>query len=96
MTTIRFGTNPLATQRRISSRVYLAVAMVEQGYGRKIALIVTRRLVEFPMRGGGQSQFRKDLGICYPLAGQPAPTLAGWTANPKSWSTATAGVVEEW
>lgn len=65
----------------ISSGVDLALAMVEQDYGRELALMVARRLVVFLKRAGGQSQFSMPLEA--QLAEGPLATLAGWvTGNP--------------
>jgi transcriptional regulator GlxA family with amidase domain len=64
----------------ISSGVDLALAMVEQDYGRELALMVARRLVVvFLKRAGGQSQFSMPLEA--QLAEGPLAALAGWVAD---------------
>ena len=65
----------------ISSGVDLALAMVEQDFGRDLALAVARRLVVFLKRAGGQSQFSMPLEA--QLADGPLAALPGWvTDNP--------------
>jgi transcriptional regulator GlxA family with amidase domain len=65
----------------ISSGVDLALALVEQDYGRELALMVARRLVVFLQRSGGQSQFSMPLAA--QLAEGPLAALPGWvTDNP--------------
>jgi len=65
----------------ISSGVDLALAMVEEDYGRELALLVARRLVVFLKRAGGQSQFSMPLEA--QLAEGPLAALAEWvTDNP--------------
>lgn len=48
---------PLYTAAGVSSGMDMALAMVEEDYGRQIALIVARYMVMFLKRPGGQSQF---------------------------------------
>lgn len=45
----------------IASGIDLALAMVEQDFGRELALLVSRRLVVYLKRSGGQSQFSLPL-----------------------------------
>jgi transcriptional regulator GlxA family with amidase domain len=63
----------------ISSGVDLALAMVEQDFGRELALMVARRLVVFLQRSGGQSQFSMPLEA--QLAEGPLAAVAGWVAD---------------
>jgi len=59
----------------------LALAMVEQDYGRELALMVARQLVVFLKRPGGQSQFSVPLQA--QSAEGPLAELVGWlTENP--------------
>lgn len=50
------------TSAGITAGMDLALALVEEDYGRKIALAVAQRLVMFLKRPGGQSQFSAQLG----------------------------------
>jgi transcriptional regulator GlxA family with amidase domain len=63
----------------ISSGVDLALAMVEQDYGRQFALMVARRLVVFLQRSGGQSQFSMPLEA--QLAEGPLAAVGGWVTD---------------
>jgi transcriptional regulator GlxA family with amidase domain len=63
----------------ISSGVDLALAMVEQDYGRELALMVARRLVVFLKRAGGQSQFSVPLQA--QVADGPFAALGAWVTN---------------
>jgi transcriptional regulator GlxA family with amidase domain len=49
------------TSAGITSGMDLALAMVEEDWGRELALLVSRRLVVFLKRSGGQSQFSVPL-----------------------------------
>jgi transcriptional regulator GlxA family with amidase domain len=51
----------LSTAAGVSSGMDLALAMVEEDYGRQVALIVARYMVMFLKRPGGQSQFSSFL-----------------------------------
>ena len=51
----------LSTAAGVTSGIDLALAMVEEDYGRDIALIVARYMVVFLKRPGGQSQFSAHL-----------------------------------
>jgi transcriptional regulator GlxA family with amidase domain len=65
----------------ITSGLDLALAMVEQDYGRELALMVARQLVVFLKRPGGQSQFSVPLQA--QSAEGPLAELASWvTRNP--------------
>jgi transcriptional regulator GlxA family with amidase domain len=65
----------------ITSGLDLALAMVEQDYGRELALMVARQLVVFLKRPGGQSQFSVPLQA--QSAEGPLAELASWvTGNP--------------
>jgi transcriptional regulator GlxA family with amidase domain len=71
--------NGLWSSAGISSGVDLALAMVEQDYGRELALMVARRLVVFLKRSGGQSQFSMPLEA--QSAEGPLAALASWVAD---------------
>lgn len=51
----------LSTAAGVTSGIDLALALVEEDYGRDIALIVARYMVVFLKRPGGQSQFSSHL-----------------------------------
>jgi transcriptional regulator GlxA family with amidase domain len=51
----------LCTAAGVSAGIDLALALVEQDYGRELALIVARYMVMFLKRPGGQSQFSAHL-----------------------------------
>jgi transcriptional regulator GlxA family with amidase domain len=51
----------LSTAAGVTSGIDLALALVEEDYGRDIALIVARYMVVFLKRPGGQSQFSAHL-----------------------------------
>ena len=52
---------PLCTSAGVTAGIDLALALVEEDYGRGLALNVARRLVMFLKRPGGQSQFSAHL-----------------------------------
>ena len=65
----------------ITSGIDRALAMVEQDFGRELALMVAGRLVVFLKRAGGQSQFSTPLEA--QLADGPVADLVEWvTDNP--------------
>ena len=53
--------DPFWTSAGVSAGMDMALAMVEQDWGRDLALLVARRLVLFMKRPGGQSQFSVPL-----------------------------------
>jgi transcriptional regulator GlxA family with amidase domain len=68
------------TSAGVTSGIDLALALVEEDYGRRVSLAVARELVVFLKRPGGQSQFSVQ------LAGQmadrePIRELQAWMAN---------------
>ncbi len=68
------------TSAGVSAGMDLALALVEEDCGRKIALAVARRLVLFLKRPGGQSQFSSQLEA--QLADRaPLRELQGWIAG---------------
>jgi transcriptional regulator GlxA family with amidase domain len=58
------------TSAGVTAGIDLALALVEEDYGRELALAVARRLVVFLKRPGGQSQFSTQLAA--QLAERPA------------------------
>src|SRR5246127_4942158 len=52
---------PLYTSAGVTAGIDLALLLIEQDYGRELALTVARRLVMFLKRPGGQSQFSAHL-----------------------------------
>jgi transcriptional regulator GlxA family with amidase domain len=52
---------PLCTTAGVTAGMDLALALVEEDYGRELALIVARYMVMFLKRPGGQSQFSAHL-----------------------------------
>ena len=68
------------TSAGVTAGMDLALALVEEDCGRKIALAVARRLVLFLKRPGGQSQFSSQLEA--QLADRaPLRELQGWIAG---------------
>lgn len=65
----------------VTSGMDLALAMVEQDWGRDLALLVARRLVIFVKRPGGQSQFSAPLRS-QAVEGPLAPLLQWIVDNP--------------
>ena len=65
----------------------LALALVEEDFGKKLALTVARRLVMFLKRPGGQAQFSTQLRAQMVEGGQLAPLLAWLRENPCSKAT---------
>jgi transcriptional regulator GlxA family with amidase domain len=63
----------------ITSGLDLALAMVEEDWGRELALLVSRQLVVFLKRSGGQSQFSVPLQI--QGAEGPLADLVKWVAE---------------
>jgi transcriptional regulator GlxA family with amidase domain len=63
----------------VTSGMDLALAMVEQDWGRDLALVVARRLVIFVKRPGGQSQFSAPLRS--QAAEGPLATLLQWIVD---------------
>jgi transcriptional regulator GlxA family with amidase domain len=63
----------------ITSGLDLALAMVEEDWGRELALLVSRRLVVFLKRSGGQSQFSMPLQA--QTAEGPFANLVKWVAE---------------
>lgn len=52
---------PLITAAGVTAGIDLALALVEEDYGREVAMIVARYMVVFMRRPGGQSQFSAHL-----------------------------------
>ncbi len=63
----------------VTSGMDLALAMVEEDWGREIALVVARRLVIFVKRPGGQSQFSAPLKT--QVAEGPLAPLLQWIVD---------------
>lgn len=68
---------PVATSAGVTAGMDLALALVEEDFGRKMALTVARRLVMFLKRPGGQAQFSTQLRAQMVEGGQFA-SLLGW------------------
>lgn len=67
----------ISTSAGVTAGMDLALALVEEDFGRKMALTVARRLVMFLKRPGGQAQFSTQLRAQMVEGGQLAPLL-GW------------------
>jgi transcriptional regulator GlxA family with amidase domain len=67
------------TSAGVSTGIDLALAMVEQDYGRELALTVARRLVLFLKRPGGQTQF--STALRGQAASGPLASLLRWIAD---------------
>lgn len=68
------------TSAGVTSGMDLALAMVEEDFGRQIALGVARQLVMFLQRPGGQSQFSSQLAV-QTADRQPLRELVAWIAD---------------
>lgn len=71
----------IATSAGITAGIDLALALVEEDYGRKMALAIARRLVLYLKRPGGQSQFSSRLRSQMITGGPLAPLLAWLEKN---------------
>lgn len=71
----------IATSAGITAGIDLALALVEEDYGRKLALAIARRLVLYLKRPGGQSQFSSRLRSQMVTGGPLAPLLAWLEEN---------------
>lgn len=69
------------TSAGITAGIDLALALVEDDYGRRLALDVARRMVLYFKRPGGQSQFSTSLLAQFREGGCLAPTLQWILAN---------------
>lgn len=71
---------PVYTSAGISAGMDLALAMVEEDFGREIALFIARRLVLYLKRPGNQSQF--SVALTYQSADhKPIKTAQEWMAE---------------
>ncbi|MBJ6749772.1 GlxA family transcriptional regulator [Geomonas anaerohicana] len=77
----------VATSAGVTAGMDLALALVEEDFGKKLALTVARRLVMFLKRPGGQAQFSTQLRAQMVEGGQMAPLLAWLRENPCSKAT---------
>lgn len=66
----------VATSAGVTACMDLALALVEEDFGRKMALTVARRLVMYLKRPGGQAQFSTHLRAQMVESGPLAPLLA--------------------
>lgn len=71
----------VATSAGVTAGMDLALALVEEDFGRKMALAVARRLVMFLKRPGGQAQFSTQLRAQMVEGGQLAPLLSWLKEN---------------
>jgi transcriptional regulator GlxA family with amidase domain len=71
---------PIATSAGITAGMDLALALVEEDLGRDLALAVSRWLVMFVQRPGGQSQFSSQLSAQL-AERQPLRELQSWIAD---------------
>ncbi|HEX2464239.1 MAG TPA: helix-turn-helix domain-containing protein [Thermoanaerobaculia bacterium] len=68
------------TSAGVTAGIDLALAMVEEDWGREVALGVARELVVFLKRPGGQSQFSRHLSTLEP-ASRPIRELELWALD---------------
>jgi transcriptional regulator GlxA family with amidase domain len=68
------------TSAGVTAGMDLALALVEEDHGRRIALEVARHLVLFLRRPGGQSQFSAQLAV-QQADREPVRDLQGWIAD---------------
>lgn len=66
----------VATSAGVTTCLDLTLALVEEDFGREMALAVARRLVLFLKRPGGQAQYSTQLRAQATVAGPLAPLLA--------------------
>ena len=85
--TIRVQTDPIFvrdghvyTSAGVTAGIDLALALVEEDHGRRVALGVARELVMFLRRPGGQSQFSAQLAA-QSADREPIRDLQGWIAD---------------
>lgn len=71
----------IATSAGVTAGMDLALALVEEDFGRKMALTVARRMVMFLKRPGGQAQFSTQLRAQMVEGGQLGPLLAWLREN---------------
>jgi transcriptional regulator GlxA family with amidase domain len=71
---------PLYTSAGITAAIDLALALIEEDYGPKLALTVARDLVVYLKRSGGQRQFSEPLQF-QARAGDRFADLAAWIAS---------------
>lgn len=71
----------VATSAGVTAGMDLALALVEEDFGRRMALTVARRLVMFLKRPGGQAQFSTQLRAQMVEGGPLAPLLAWLREN---------------
>jgi transcriptional regulator GlxA family with amidase domain len=71
---------PIFTSAGVTAGMDLALALVEEDYGRAIALAIARHLVLFIRRPGGQCQFSAQLQI-QAADREPLRELQGWVAE---------------
>ena len=71
----------IATSAGVTAGMDLALALVEEDFGRKMALNVARRMVMFLKRPGGQAQFSTQLRAQMVEGGQLAALLAWLREN---------------
>lgn len=72
----------VATSAGVTAGLDLALALVEEDFGRQMALAVARRLVMYLKRPGGQAQFSTQLRAQMVAGGPLAPLLARLRENP--------------
>jgi len=77
----------VATSAGVTAGMDLALALVEEDFGRKMALTVARRLVMFLKRPGGQAQFSTHLRAQMVEGGQLSYLLTWLRENPCSRTT---------
>jgi len=72
----------VATSAGVTAGMDLALSLVEEDFGREMALTVARRLVMFLKRPGGQAQFSTQLRAQMVDGGPLAPLLSWLRDNP--------------
>lgn len=71
----------VATSAGVSTGMDLALALVEEDCGRKVALAIARRMILFLKRPGGQTQFSTQLRAQMAVEGPLGPLLAWLDEN---------------
>jgi len=71
---------PISTSAGVTSGMDLALAMVEEDFGRELALATARQLVLYLCRPGGQSQFSAQLAVQL-AEHEPLRDLQAWISE---------------
>ena len=82
------------TSAGVTSGIDLSLALVQEDWGRNVALNVARRLVTYMVRPGGQSQFSDVLELQIGAASSRFSTLIEWIRENPSGNLSVAKLAE--